>query len=226
MSVNKQLQKRMMTCVFFSFLFISCATTKVLETNDVFYDDNKTSTSIIKTSEHIEAVYEPNIELIFFDTFGMPFVLTGLALRETGRVAVYTSANVFLGYIYGMFEDGDFMDALWLPDIEQTKKELEELNNKFSESDYLKYKKYTKHWAKTTLKIKRLIERIDLKTEESRIISETNFTIIYIDSIQDTVQRVSKKSSLDGETIGSYTTKVVAFTPYSLGWLIGKASRK
>lgn len=209
-----------------SFLFISCATTKNFITNELEYEEKNNYLKYIRTSEYIEATYEPNVELILFDTFGTPFYVTGLFIRETGRVVVYSVANISMGYVYGVLEDGPFMNGLWLPDIEQTKEELNELNKKFNESDYIKYKKYTKRWAKTTLNVRRLVEEVDWNGDVERLISETNFTLVYVNSVQDTVARVSKKSSLVGETIGSYTTKITAFPTYSIGWLVGLSTKK
>lgn len=209
-----------------SFLFISCATTKTFITNELEYEEKNNRLKYIRTSEYIEAIYEPNVELILFDTFGMPFFVTGLFIRETGRIVVYSVANINIGKLYGGFEDGPFINGLWLPDINKTKEELNELNKKFNETDYIKYKKYTKHWAKTTLNIRRLVEEVNWNGDVEQLISETNFTLVYVNSVQDTVARVSKKSSLIGETIGSYTTKITAFPAYSMGWLFGLAYRK
>lgn len=203
-------------------LFISCATTKTFETKDFTYQENGNNSVTIKSTEFVEAKYEPNTELILFDTFCMPFVIIGLTVRETGRVVIYSVANIPIGYVAGMLP-GEA--SLWLPDIDKTKSEIEQLNIIFSESDYKRYEQYVRPLSKTTLSIRKLVEEINMRGE-CRIISETKFTIIYVDSIHDTVNRVSKKSSLVGEEIGSVSAKIISYPTYGLGWTYGWLSRK
>lgn len=211
--------------VLLGFLFISCATTKTFDITDSSYSDEEDSITYIRTVEHVEATYEPNTKLIMFDVFCMPFVYAGLFCRETGRVVVYSVANIGCGYVAGMYpKDPDF--GLWLPDIEKTQKELDELNKKFNETDFMKYRQYVRPLSKTTLDIQRLIEEVNIQYNTSRVISNTHFTLVFVDGIQDTVARVSKKSSLIGQKIGSVSAKVISQPTYWLGYLYGRASEK
>lgn len=196
---------RKMILILLSFTFVSCATTKVFETETSHYKEYDDRTTLIQTTETIEAIYEPNTKIILFDIFCMPTITVGLLGWNALKISCCTLTSPI--WVPLLFTMGDrlpvlnpIVSCIFTDSIE---KELEELDLFFKQTDYMKYSKYVKHAAKTTLNIQILKEEINLYTNESRVISKTNFTLIYIDNIQDSIKRYAKKFCLTGNLISN-----------------------
>ena len=217
---------RKLILLILSIYFIGCASTSNFVEEDVkILSNNKTNSSIHYTREVTEITVEKesNGKMIAFYTMGLPLEIVGCTLREVGRVSWYAAANVFMGGVTFLKEDKDsneLNDCVYLPNIEKDKKELEELEAEYKNSEIYKNRKYVSKFAYNTITKNQYKENVYWNDKRKKFHSKTETTKAE-QSISDTAKIVSKRASLIGSYIGKGVSYVVGFPAFCIGFFIG-----
>lgn len=160
-------------------------------------------------------------DLFFYKTVTEPTMFVFFTIRETGRVAFYTTVNVFSGLFsyYSSKDNGDIF-GFYLPDIKKTNKEYSAMVEEYQNSDAYKYRKYLKPMSKA--RITRTIIREDVDwNEEVQNVSSTTETLVAKNDVKKSAAMMSKKASIVGSTVGKYTSYVVGIPGWLVGFIIG-----
>lgn len=200
----------------------SCTSTKYFNDADVeVVSESKDDSSIHfkKNTQTVKVDNTPDVKLIAFYTFGMPFVVAGCTVREAGRVAGYSCLNLLLGSIaYKRNKAGKESMGFIIPDSKKAKNEYDTFQQKYEESDSYKYRQYRKSFSKAVIIKQNVIEEIDWN-DQTKVVSSETETIKLQTSVSDSAERVSKKASLLGCRIGTVSSIIFGIPSYIVGYI-------
>ena len=206
--------------------FISCASTKVYNTDEreIIPDEEEAAvTHYIKEVTSMEVKTETDKDLVMYNFFEKPFLVLGYTVRETGRVAFYTTVNVFSGLFsyYAEKDDGNIFGFV-LPNLKEANKEYDSMMDEYHNTPVYIYREYIPPLRKAEIKRKVVHQAVDWNEETKNINIVTDTVNVKADVAQSR-KMLSKKASIIGSTIGKYTSYVVGIPGWFVGFILGYA---
>ncbi len=188
-------------------------------------DFSDSSIHYIETNRTVKSTCSTDVQLAAFYTFGFPWVVLGCTVRETVKVAAYSVLNAVSGmFAYYRLRDNKPAGTLGfiLPDTKKEKKEYAQMMEEYRKSDLYRYKKYRKPLTKAEITDNIIVEEVYWNDRRKTVSSTTN-TVSVRTSVSDSVQRISKKATITGSVVGSFTSIALGIPSWVLGFAAGIA---